>query len=556
MSNRFFASNHWLARHFRLSFTLSPEALTLLVCLAFTLFYNLAFWHGVVGDRSLLTPAIWGQLAGYALVLTSLQFLVFVLFVNRLSVKVVLTALVWIAASVSFFTYYYGTYFNTDMIVNILQTDRQEATELLTPRFLAHMLAFAIVPTLLLWRVRLVENGWKRAIGRRLAYVAGGIVVLAISLMVSYQSLSSLMRNNKELRYLVTPGNYLVSMGQVLAASDPLPSERLTIGEDATLTPHQGNKPLLLVMVVGESARAANWGLDGYDRQTTPRLAARSGVINFSDVSSCGTSTAVSVPCMFSPVSKSDYDKRYIQSHESLLDVLKHAGFQVLWVDNQSGCKGVCDGVKSLSPSPKDYPGLCPDGRCLDGALLEEVKRQAANLTGNTVIVLHQLGNHGPSYYRRYPDTFHAFTPTCDSADLSQCSQQSIVNSYDDAILYTDAVLDGIIAYLDSQQHHDPALLYVSDHGESLGEHGLYLHGIPYSIAPSEQTRVPMIWWSSPAFDQAVGLDHRCLEGRADLPLSHDNLFHSVLGVLGVKSQVVKAERDMTHDCRHATQHG
>ncbi|GGX85914.1 phosphoethanolamine transferase [Litchfieldella qijiaojingensis] len=553
MSNRFFASDHWLARHCRFSFTLSPEALTLLVCLAFTLFYNLAFWRGVLGDQSLLTLSTWGRLASDALVLTSLQFVVFVLCVTRFSVKVVLTVLVWIAASVSYFTHYYGTYFNTDMIVNILQTDRQEAAELLTPRFVVHMLAFGVLPTLLLWRVRLVECGWKKAIGRKLAYLAGGIVVLGISLMLSYQSLSSLMRNNTELRYLVTPGNYLVSMGQVLAASDPPPSERLAIGEDATLAPVRGNKPLLLVMVVGESVRATNWGLNGYERQTTPRLAARD-VINFSDVSSCGTSTAVSVPCMFSPVGKSDYDKRYIQSHESLLDVLKHAGFQVLWVDNQSGCKGVCDEVVSLSPSPKDYPELCSQGRCLDGALLEEVKKQADNLKGNTVIVLHQLGNHGPSYYRRYPATFRAFTPTCDSADLTQCSRQSIVNSYDDAVLYTDALLDGIIAYLDSQQHHAPALLYVSDHGESLGEHGIYLHGIPYSIAPSEQTKVPMVWWSSPTFDQSVGLDHGCLEARTDLPLSHDNLFHSVLGVLGVKSQVVQAERDITHDCRHASQ--
>jgi len=296
--------------------------------------------------------------------------------------------------------------------------------------------------------------------------------------------------------------------------------------------------------------RAADWGLSGYARQTTPRLARRD-LINFSEVSTCGTNTAVSLPCMFAPIGKSNYDERYIKSHESLLDVLKHAGYRVVWIDNQSGCKGVCDGVEHFSPDSQAYPALCDRHDCRDGVLVEALRQQLTSASGDTVIVLHTLGNHGPSYFERYPEAFRAFTPTCDDADLAQCSRQEIVNSYDNAILYTDSVLDELIGVLEAQSR-PAALLYVSDHGESLGENGLYLHGLPYAIAPEEQTRVPMIWWSSPAFDTVAGLERDCLAERARQPVSHDNLFHSLLGVLGVESSIRDPRLDISQACRPA----
>jgi len=546
MHERFRMATTWLASLARPSLTLSPECLTLLVCLVFTLFYQQAFWQQVMAAEPALTA--W-QLLAYGLVLTGLQFIVFVLFVTRHTAKPLLSVLILLAATVSYYTGHYGTYFNTHMIDNVLQTDTKEAGELLTPGFAGYLLLYAGLPLALLWRVRLSASTWPRALGRRFAYLAGGLAMLAVALMVSYQSLSSLMRNHTELRYLVTPGNALISSGRVLAASDPLPEQRLPIGEDATRLPRAGDKPLLMVLVVGETVRAANWGLNGYARQTTPQLAKRD-VINFTDVSTCGTSTAVSLPCMFAPIGKDDYDERYIKSHESLLDVLDHAGFNVLWLDNQAGCKGVCDGVSQQSIQPDDHPKQCQDGRCLDEALNEELRARLDNLEGDTVIVLHELGNHGPSYYQRYPETFRRFTPTCDSADLNSCSQQAITNSYDNAILYTDSVLDHVIGALAEQSHHAASLLYLSDHGESLGEHGLYLHGLPYAIAPKEQTQVPMVWWSSAAFDAAVELDKDCLATTRDAPIGHANLFHSVLGALRVESRILKSQQDITRVCR------
>ncbi|WP_341650226.1 phosphoethanolamine transferase [Thauera humireducens] len=309
------------------------------------------------------------------------------------------------------------------------------------------------------------------------------------------------------------------------------------------------------MLVVGETARAANWGLNRGAGQspahdTTPELARRE-VINFPEVSSCGTNTEVSVPCMFSLQGRRNYDEDAIRGSESLLDTLKHAGLRVVWNDNQSGCKGVCAGVESMRPDPSSLPGLCEGERCLDEALLESSRALLRDAKGNLVLVLHQLGNHGPAYFRRYPDRFRRFTPTCDDEDLSKCSREQIANSYDNALLYTDHVLARNIDLLkELEPDYDTALLYVSDHGESLGENGLYLHGLPYSIAPAEQTRVPMVMWLSSGFAARNRLDSACLRAQADKPAAHDNLFHTVLGLLDVHTAIRDDALDLSAACR------
>lgn len=529
--------------------TLSSERLTLIVALAFTLFYNGAFWQGATADLDLSAPSGWLALIGYAVVLTGLQYFVFLLGVARWNVKPLLSVLILIAAAVSYFTDTYGTYFDTTMIDNVAQTDVAEASELITPGFILHLVLYGVLPVLLVWRVDVPRHNWKRRLGGRVAYLASTAVVLIAAILLSYSHLSPLMRNHKELRYLVTPGNYLVSSGRVLADSHETgPQQRLPLGEDATRDAHSG-KPRLLVIVVGETLRAANWGLDGYRRQTTPRLAKRD-LVNYSDVSSCGTSTAVSVPCLFSPWGHDDYDEDAIASHQSLLDILQRTGIDVTWIDNQSGCKGVCDGVDSVSIGADTYPQWCDGGRCLDEALVEALRRQLDGQPQDRVIVLHQLGNHGPSYFDRYPPAFRHFTPECRDPDLSQCERQTIINAYDNAVLYTDHVLDALIGTLKAQDTYDSSLIYLSDHGESLGEHGLYLHGLPYAIAPDEQTHVPMIWWLSTGFQQALGIDEQCLEAGASAPHSQANLFHTVLGVSDVKTRVYRPELDLSRACR------
>lgn len=380
--------------------------------------------------------------------------------------------------------------------------------------------------------------------GTRLA-LAGGIAA-------NLQDLAPLMRNNKELRYLATPGNYLYSLARATTTSAHASlGPRTPIGTDVVRGAGWAGrqKPVVMVMVLGETARAANWGLSGYTRQTTPELAAE-GVINFASVTSCGTNTETSVPCIFSPWGRRQYDEARIRGSESLLDIVARAGFRVVWIDNQSGCKGVCAGVESLRPDPAVSAAHCRDGECQDGALVDTMEKVIAETPGNLLIVLHQMGNHGPAYFKRYPSATKHYEPACEDSDLAHCTREAIVNAYDNALRYTDQVLARTVRFLRQHDAHDVAMLYVSDHGESLGENGLFLHGIPYAIAPDVQTRVPMVMWLSPGFRRDFAVNPSCIAARSQQPASHDNLFHSLLGILDLKTDAYVAQMDLSAPCR------
>jgi len=311
------------------------------------------------------------------------------------------------------------------------------------------------------------------------------------------------------------------------------------------------NRPTLFVLVVGETARAANFSLNGYSRDTNPRLS-KLDIINFAHTHSCGSSTEVSLPCMFSPFGRRLYDEARIRRHDSLVQQVAHAGLRVVWRDNQSGCKGVCGGAELQTFDDLDLSGVCTNGRCFDEVLLHGLDGLAGQPARDTLLVMHQIGNHGPAYYRRYPSAFKHFVPACETDALHHCSQQEIINAYDNALLYTDHVLAELIEFLQTQRsRYDVALIYVSDHGESLGENGLYLHGMPYAIAPKEQLEVPMIWWLSPEFARNRSLDIACLRAEADGQVSHDYLFHSIAGALGIVTPDRDPQFDLFAHCRH-----
>jgi lipid A ethanolaminephosphotransferase len=258
---------------------------------------------------------------------------------------------------------------------------------------------------------------------------------------------------------------------------------------------------------------------------------------------------------MFSNLGREGYSKGAAKRREGLLDVLNHAGIKTVWLDNNAGCKGVCDHAPTWTAAGLDIDGLCADGECFDAVLLDEMEKAIAGSTGDTVIVLHQNGSHGPAYYRRYPDEFRVFTPDCRSDDFGDCTRAEIVNSYDNTILYTDYFLAQVIDMLKGHAgNFDTSLLYVSDHGESLGEYGLYLHGTPYFMAPEAQTRVPMLLWMSPAFQQDFHVNETCLRDHRGEPLSHDNLFHSVLGLLDIATEARDASLDILSGCTGSRQ--
>lgn len=536
----------------RWRWSLRTETLAFFAALFFALACNHAFLSAALAGRDLGRLANWGFGAAILVLVTAVTFLLLSALLTRWTAKPVLGFLFLATAFAVYFMDAFGVYLDPSMLRNALRTDYHEANELFTWSMLPYLLGYGLLPILLLSRVRIVGAAWRRSLLTRAGAVLLALLVAGAALMLVFQDFASLMRNHKEVRYLITPANYLYSLLRVTGAEARAADQpRLKIGTDATQAPlGKGAKPALFVVVVGETARAANWGLSGYARETTPELA-KLDVINFADVSSCGTNTEVSLPCMFSAVGRRDYDEDRIRGSESLLHVLDHAGLKVLWRDNQSGCKGVCEGLPEEKLSDAKVPGLCDGERCLDDILLHGLDRVLADAAGNMVIVMHQLGNHGPAYFKRYPPAFRHFQPACENTDLAKCTPAEIVNAYDNALRYTDSMLAKTIAFLKTQeQRFDTAMLYVSDHGESLGENNLFLHGIPYSIAPDVQTHVPMVMWVSPGFARDASLDLACLRARAQKPVSHDYLFHTVLGLMNVRTGVYEPAYDFSAACR------
>ncbi len=532
---------------------LSTETLIVIVAVYLLAAANQPFWHAAWAGRDPGSLRDWGFAAALALLVGALYFIVLGLLATRWTVRPLLTLVVIVGSLAAYYMDRYGIYLDRAMVRNILATDYGEAIELVSPHMAGHVLVWGVLPALALWWPRLETRSWPRAAAVRLAWMvaAGGLAAGAI--LPVFADFASLMRNHKEVRHLVTPGNLVVALaGQAWGHRPGVPAGRTVVAPDATLGAAwaQRQRPTLFVLVVGETARARNFSLNCYERLTNPELAARD-VVNFPHVTACGTSTEVSLPCMFSSVGRRDYDEDRIRSHESLLHVLARAGFQVQWRDNQSGCKGVCGDLPTVQLDRANVEGLCPEGQCRDEVLLHGLDQVLADAKGNLFVVMHQLGSHGPAYYRRYPATFRRFTPACEKDDLRLCSAQEIRNAYDNTLVYTDHVLGRVIDFLRLRQdRYDTAMLYLSDHGESLGEAGLYLHGMPYRVAPDVQREVPMVAWLSPSFRQAFGVDGQCLRQQAQRPVSHDHLFHSVLGLLDVSTRAYDRAHDIFAPCR------
>ena len=532
---------------------LHPLTLTLAVTLWLVILGNVPLWRqlsllpDVTGLRGVLFSIGMGCLiAGVIHSLLSLLNWPWML-------KPVLTLFLVSAASGAYFMLSYGIVIDPTMIENVTQTDPREAADLLNWRMFVAFAVLAALPAWWVWRTPVKRlNLGKQLLTNGLSLVLS-LAVMVLSLLAIYQDFASVMRNHNQVRYLINPLNSFFSVGWVAAQ----PFQRndttlLPLGEDAQFTLQPGQTPATIVVVLGETARMGNFGINGYERDTTPRLA-QAKVISLRNVWSCGTSTAASVPCMFSHLGREAFGQRQT-NHESLPDVLDRAGLAVLWIDNQSGCKGVCDRVPNVSTADLKVSPYCDDGECHDEVMLHDLQKRISQLPAErrakgTVIFMHQMGSHGPAYYKRVPARFKKFQPECTSNALQECSREQVVNAYDNTILYTDHFLAQTLQWL-QQQKTPSALMYVADHGESLGENNLYLHGLPYSVAPDVQKRVPWINWFSAGFASQRQISSHCLQEKADAPLSHDHYFHSVLGLAGVHTSAYQRQLDVFASCK------
>ncbi len=527
--------------------TLSALGLNLLVTTYLLALCNATFWGHLfrIFEGRTLTALVFAG-AVWALLLLVVQLLA----ARRLQ-KPVLVALLLIGAVSSWYADVMGVVIDREMIQNAMTTTFAESRHLVTLAFLTHVGLFGVLPSLLvLWVGVRRQTRW-RALGSWSMVTVGAAAMVVGLLFTNLKAYSTVLRADKELMGAVQP---LAPMtGALRYARMMLKSTQIVVqptGLDAApgLYLDEAPKPVLMVIVAGETARAQNWSLGGYGRETNPELAARD-ILYYPDVTSCGTATATSLPCMFSPLTKAEYSYEGGLSHENLLDVLAHAGFDVEWWDNNTGHKNIADRVASRTMTAADGAEFCQP-ECIDAVFLNDLQKKAGTITRNRVIVLHQIGSHGPSYWLRYPADREVFAPACQTPELTECSAEEIVNAYDNTIAYTDHFLAQVIDLLDGQERVIPAMYYVSDHGESLGEGGLYLHGAPEFMAPDFQTRVPMVLWMSQRFRASLALDAGCMAAATGEAVSHDNMFSTVLGLLDVATTVRDEGLDLAGHCR------
>jgi len=527
---------------------LSPARLSLLVSLYLLVTLNSTFWAKgasvFAGHEAKLT-----LLAG-ALLLAHIAGLL--IFSGKYVFKPVLILVILIAAAAAYFVDEFGVVIDHQMIRNTISTTVNEAKHLLTPAFWLHMLVYAFLPVFVVLFVLVKRDPLRRQLARTTANILACLLVALAILYVNFPSYSSVFRERQDFMGAINPAAPVSGVIKyVRRAMRETNVVAAPFGADAEPGPvlRTADKPLFVVLIVGETARAQNFGLNGYARNTTPQLEQRD-VINFTDTTSCGTATAVSLPCMFSHFPRTKFNNRKAKGWENLLDIAQRAGFQVEWWDNNSGHKGVAKRIPNQKFSVGTDPDFCREGECDDGVLTEALRSHIAKADSDTLLVLHQVGSHGPAYFLRYPPAMEVFSPACRTAQFADCSQAEITAAYDNTILYTDKNVADIIDL--ANQHSGKlasAVIYVSDHGESLGEAGLYLHGAPYFIAPEEQTKVPFVVWFSDEFKNQMRLNGNCVRAKQDDPVTHDNLFHSMLGLLDIETQVHDSALDLFGSC-------
>ncbi|HEY2451172.1 MAG TPA: phosphoethanolamine transferase EptA [Scandinavium sp.] len=470
--------------------------------------------------------------------------------------RLLISLFILVSAAAQYFIMTFGVVIDRSMIANIIDTTPAESFALMSTKMVLTLLLSGLFAVLIAWWIRVKKplSAWKSIALRVTSIVISALLIVLIALLF-YKDYASLFRNNKELVKSLNPSNSIVAVNSWYSHNRLAHLPLVRIGEDATQNPVMKNGPRhnLTILVLGETSRADNFSLGGYARETNPRLK-QDNVVYFPNTTSCGTATAISVPCMFSNMPRDHYDEQLAQHQEGLLDVIQRAGVNVLWNENDGGCKGACDRVPHQDMTRLDLPGQCINGECYDDVLFHGLEDYINNLKGDGVIVLHTIGSHGPTYYNRYPKDLRTFSPTCDSNEIQNCSKEQLVNTYDNTIVNVDYIVDKAIKLLQSKQNtFTTSLVYLSDHGESLGENGVYLHGLPWSIAPDTQKHVPMLIWLSDDYQQRYNVDYTCLKNHASANhYSHDNLFSTMLGLAGVSTKEYQTSDDILSPCRGA----
>jgi lipid A ethanolaminephosphotransferase len=442
----------------------------------------------------------------------------------------------------------YHVVLDQDMISNVWNTNTAEATALFHPKLLAYLALAGVLPAWLAWQLPLAAEGrLRRSIHLGVTWVVGGLIVFSQSSAWLW-----IDQNAKVVGGLMLPWSYIINSTRHLSEQHDAHRQLEQLPPIAWPSPSATAKPVTVVLVIGESARAANFSLYGYARETNPKLKQRQAqsqaqlqVLPLAQ--SCATYTTRSLECILA-----HQPQAASITHEVLPAYLSRSGqVDVVWRSRNWG-EPPMSGVNVIRGDA--LAALCVAPQCtrpdLDDSLIAGLEQDMVRAgPKRQLIVLHQAGSHGPEYHKKYPADFAKFLPSCDSVDLKACSADALVNAYDNSVAYTDDLLDRLISTLERQTERSTVLIYLSDHGESLGEGGWYLHGAPDMLAPKVQKEIPFLVWMSPAFAQDFRIKPERLNAASQVLTHMQNtqglIFHSVLGALGGRSPAYLAEQDI-----------
>ncbi|MDR2902502.1 MAG: phosphoethanolamine--lipid A transferase [Lactobacillales bacterium] len=524
--------------------------LIFLLTFYFSSVLNLSFWRFVYEKIPLEDTGNWLFLFSLIIFIAAPLFLFFNLIVCKYIAKPLLAFFLLASSSANYYMFTFGIYIDKDMIRNVFETNTREALDLVTLSGFLWVFLTGVIPALLIVFTKIKYFNLRKEILWRIALVLTISLITGVVSVPTYKEYAAFGRNNQNVRKLLNTINYTYSTFRHFQLQQLRKRQFKILDKNAKIVPDEDNYKTLLVLIIGETARAKNFSLDGYERKTNPLLE-KQDIVYFNSTASCGTATAVSLPCMFSHMSRNNFDNNDAAYTENVIDILQKSGYDILWRENDDGCKGVCKRVPIEEMVKINNPKYCNGTYCYDEALLDGLEEKIKNIKTDTVIVLHTMGSHGPTYYKRYPEKFKVFMPTCDTADIQTCTQEEIINTYDNTILYTDHFISSVIDIVKKYPQHEAGVWYVSDHGESLGENNIYLHGLPYGIAPMEQKEVPMLIWMNNIMKKWNYINYDCLKKNAKTnEYSHDNLFHSLLGLLEIKTTEYNKKFDLFKNCR------
>lgn len=520
-------------------FSLNSYSTILGVALFIVITANMTFFEKVTELYPIADN--YGFLLALSLLVWSILVFMMALASLIIPVRPLCIALLLAAAIFAYFADIFGTVIDVEMLRNTLETNVSESTDLVTTSMILRTFFLAVIPGVFLYFLQFKKESRLQQIACSGVLVTSAFALAVICIFSNGSQFASFFREHKSVRYYITPSYSIYSAALFISDyfKSPESKELISLNTDVKkVITGNSYKKNLVIMVVGETARADHFSLNGYARNTNEFTSKEKNLVNYTDIKSCGTSTAISVPCMFAYQGNNGFDVQQARRTENILDLLDRAGVSVLWRDNNSDSKGMAERVTYESYRTEETNAKC-DIECRDMGMLDGLEDYIGEQSGDVFIVLHQMGNHGPAYFKRYPEAFNQYQPVCNTAELSGCTETEIINAYDNSIRYTDYFLSKVITFLKSNTSYNTSMLYVSDHGESLGEKGLYLHGMPYSFAPEAQTHVPMLVWA----DDNSPIDLSATQKLKQKPNSHDAIFDTLLTLFDLRVSLPPASK-------------